>query len=705
MMYKAEYIFVRLLLPFATGVFAAWFLRIYFPDAVVLSVTFIFLLTERIIYRRPAWVFRYKWVSGVFLYSILFLSGSKSTQIFIDINRQNHFSNYISDAENALLQIQEPPEDKGKNIRMVVSVYGMEKDNIIQACIGNALLYLPKDSTTLSAKYGDCIVVKNKFKQPERPANPGQFDLKKYLEVKNIYYTIHPKKDEWRLTGINRGNIFFRKTYELRDNCLVIINRSIEPQREKSVLSALILGNREHLDYDVIQSYTSAGVIHILAVSGLHVGLIYLLLNSIFNFIDRMNKWKIIRVPLMVLIIWGVAVITGSSGSVVRAAMMITLIIIGQNLRWRIHTVNIIAASAFIILLLYGPLIIFDVGFQLSVCAILSISLLAKPIFALVEINNKFLVYAWQITAVSFAATIGTVPLTLFYFHQFPLYFALANIIAIPLSTITIYGGLIMLLLSSVPYIGWAISKGVTLLLTGLDNYISHIEMLPHSVIKIPYFPLTCMVLIIAAITAFYLFIQSKRKVNLYLTVVSVTLIILFISIHSMKTGKQKSFTVFSFPGKTVLQASVNGHSLLFADEELLKNTWNKNYFQQLWQSRSIVENKLLNTKILNKDSSLVINGMIYLQQYFMQIDDKRIAVLNSLPLHTPKEKLKVDYLVLVNNPELQVSDLLDYFSFKQLILADSNYKGRTEEWSREAKSLNILCHAVTAQGAFEITW
>ncbi len=704
-MYKAEYIFMRLLLPFAAGIFIAWFLKIYFPDWSVLLTAFLFLLTEKIIYKRAVWLFRYKWVSGIFIYIALIVTGSKLTQTFYDVNRQNHFSNYLNDAEYALLQIQEPPEDKGQNRRMVVSVFGIERNNVIHSCTGNALLYLPKDSSTMSVEYGDCIAVRNKFKLPNSPVNPEQFDLKKYLTLKNIYYTISPQQGEWRLTGINQGNFFFKKTYELRNNCLAIIDKSIEPQREKSVLSALILGNRDHLDYDVIQSYTSAGVIHILAVSGLHVGLIYLLLNSIFNFFDRMNKWKIIRVPLMILIIWGVAVITGSSGSVVRAAMMITLIIIGKNLRWRIHTVNIVAASAFIILLLYGPLIIFDVGFQLSVCAILGISLLTKPISALLEINNKFLLYVWQITVVSFAATLGTVPLTLFYFHQFPLYFALANIIAIPLSTITIYGGLIMLILSSVPYISWGISKAVTTLLLALDSYISHIEMLPHSVIKISYFPLVCLLLIALAIVTLYLFIQSKRRVNLYLTIVSVTLIVSIISVHSAIIRKQKSITVFSFPGKTVLQLSANGHSILFADEEVMINDWNSRYFQQLWQKRKITESKLLSTKILEEDSTQVFNNNICLQKHFIQINDKRIAVLSSLPQYIPKEKLKVDYLVLANNPEINISDLLNYFSFKQLILATSNYRKKTERWMNEAKELNVLCHAVTPQGAFEITW
>lgn len=704
-MYKAEYIFMRLLLPFVTGIFIAWFLGIYFPDWMVLLSAFLFLVTERIIYKRTVWLFRYKWISGVFLYAVLLMTGSKFTQYFYDVHRQNHFSNYLNDAEYALLRVEEPPEDKGKNIRMTVTVFGIKKNNTVHSCAGNALLYLPNDSMVLFPEYGDCIVAKNKFKQPGHPANPEQFDLKNYLLLKNIYYTISPQKGEWAITAISRGNFFFKKTYELRNSCLAIINKSIDPPKERSVLSALILGNRDHLDYDVIQSYTSAGVIHILAVSGLHVGLVYLLLNSIFNFFDRMNKWKIIRVPLMILIIWGVAVITGSSGSVVRAAMMITLIIIGKNLRWHIHTVNIVAASAFIILLLYGPLIIFDVGFQLSVCAILSISLIAKPIIALIEINNKMLLYAWQITAVSLAATLGTVPLTLFYFHQFPLYFALANIIAIPLSTLTIYGGLIMLVLSSVPYISWGIGKAVTTLLWALDSYISHIEMLPHSVIRIPYFPLACLLLVILTIVTLYRFLQSKRKTNLYLAIASVTLIVFIISIHSVTVRKQKTLIVFSFPGRTVLQVSANGYSVLLADEEVMDNDWNIRYFQQLWRSRKIKESKIMDTKFLNEDSTQIFDNKICLRKHFIQIDDKRIAVLSSLPQYIPKEKLKVDYLVLANNPEINISDVLNYFSFKQLIFATSNYKKKTERWVNEAKELNVVCHAVTSQGAFEIKW
>lgn len=704
-MYRAENIFTRLLLPFAIGIFVAWHFQTHISVWIIAPVFVLFLLTGKIIQRNPVWLFHFKWISGLFIHIILFLSGIQFTQSFIDVNRKNHFSHHLAEADYALLQIEAPPEDKGEKLRILTSVSATGKDSNISPCTGNVLLYLKKDSSSASLRYGDCILVKNKFRTVSLPVNPGQFNLKKYLALKNIYYTISPKPDEWKFTGINQGNPFFKKTYQLRDVCLSVIERSIEPQREKSVLSALILGNRDHLDYDTVQSYTSAGVIHILAVSGLHVGLIYVLLNSIFNLFDKMNKWRIIRVPVMIFIIWGVAVITGSSGSVVRAAMMITLIIIGKNLRWHIHTVNIVAASAFIILLLYGPLILFDVGFQLSVFAILGISLLAKPIFGRIEVNNRMLSGAWRITSASLAATIGAVPLTLFYFHQFPLYFMLANIIAIPLSTLTIYCGLLMLIVSFVPYINIFMSKTVTVLLQSLDIFISHIEMLPHSVIKLSYFPFTCLLLIILVIVTLYLYAQSRRRINLYVSAGAVTLIVLIISFHAINLNMQKSFTVFSFPGKTVFQATVNRYSVLFADNDVLENDWNQRYFQQLRQSRKIKEGNALDIKLLDENTTMNFNNRMFFSQRFMQIDDKRIAILNELPAIIPEEKMIIDYLILEGNPELDIKDLLHYFSFKQLIFASSNYRKKTEKWMNEAKSLGIMCHTVTGQGAFEITW
>jgi hypothetical protein len=162
---------------------------------------------------------------------------------------------------------------------------------------------------------------------------------------------------------------------------------------------------------------------------------------------------------------------------------------------------------------------------------------------------------------------------------------------------------------------------------------------------------------------------------------------------------------VFSFPGKTVIQARTNSQAVLIGDSSALESDWNQRYFQQLWQSTCVKETNVLNVQSISENSSFVFSNKIFLKNQFIQVDDKRIVIVNSLPVTVPKEKLQTDYLVLAENAKSRIEDLVKYFSFKQLIFASSNYKKKTAGWMQQAKSLNISFHSVPDEGAFQINW
>jgi competence protein ComEC len=255
---------------------------------------------------------------------------------------------------------------------------------------------------------------------------------------------------------------------------------------EFAVLAALTVGYTDALQPDLRASYSATGAMHILSVSGLHVGIVYVVIAFLLGFLDKSVRKKILKAVLIVSFLWIYAFITGLSPSVVRSTLMFTFVAVGAALERKTHIYNTVFMSAFFMLLV-NPDFLFDVGFQLSYAAVLSIVFFQRPFSNLLPVNNKLLRWLRDLLTVSVAAQLGTMPFTLYYFHQFPNYFLLTNLVAIPLSTIVIYLAMLLLLVSFVPYL----SVGVAFLLKGslwLLNYlIVWIENLPHALTMISF--------------------------------------------------------------------------------------------------------------------------------------------------------------------------------------------------------------------------
>ena len=216
------------------------------------------------------------------------------------------------------------------------------------------------------------------------------------------------------------------------------MNNGVEGKQLK-VASALLLGYRENLDKELVKSYASAGAMHVLAVSGLHVGILYLLLTRIFSFLKKVKKvknGKFILTILIVSFLWFYAIMTGLSASVMRATTMFSFIVIGNELLNRKTSIyNTLAVSA-IILMIINPFIVYQVGFQLSYVAVVGIVYLQPKLNRLFYSRYKLVRGVWAITCVSLAAQIATFPLSLHYFHQFSTYFFISNLIVIPASSL-----------------------------------------------------------------------------------------------------------------------------------------------------------------------------------------------------------------------------------------------------------------------------
>ena len=313
---------------------------------------------------------------------------------------------------------------------------------------GRIYLYQRKDSLKSIQSYGTQLFIRGNFIEMEGPKNPDEFNYKQYLARKNIFAQAFVSPENIHVVGEKPRNSLLNFAYKVRVSSSTMISDFIPGYQEAAVLNALVIGVKDYLDTEIKEAYSAAGAMHVLAVSGLHVGIVYLLISLLFGQLKKTALGKVLFVVISLSIVWWYALITGFSPSVMRASTMFSVIILAESSNRKNNIYNSLGLAAFI-LLLYNPYFVFEVGFQLSFIAVLGIVMLQPPIYRLWNPPNKLFDYLWAIISVSIAAQIVTFPLSILYFHQFPTYFLLSNIIVIPASMVMLSTGLFMLAIGS----------------------------------------------------------------------------------------------------------------------------------------------------------------------------------------------------------------------------------------------------------------
>jgi len=400
----------------------------------------------------------------------------------------------------------------------------VKSDYSFQLIDEKIVLYCSDSLANNKIEPGSEIIFKAHLYEITSNKNPGDFDFKHYMNLKGIRYQATVRKDV---------TISDSKRYNLPTIALNIRTKLMRLYREAgidgdeyAVLGALTLGDTNYISNEVKSYFSSSGAMHVLSVSGLHVGIIFIVLNFLLKPLNKSTKLKIIKVILLLGSLWIYAFITGLSPSVLRSTSMFSLLVVGENINRKTNTYNTLAVSAFILLLL-NPLILFNVGFQLSYCAVFSIVFFQPRFASLYKPKNKVIKYAWDLLTVSLAAQLGTTPISIFYFNQFPSYFLLSNFIVVPAAAIILYLGMLFFAVSFIPYVSDAIALCLKYITLALNHSVKTIESLPGSVVENIMVSLLAVVLLYLLIAFITSFILSKRGVYLLLSLS--TLVLLFV--------------------------------------------------------------------------------------------------------------------------------------------------------------------------------
>ncbi|MEQ1585235.1 MAG: ComEC/Rec2 family competence protein [Cyclobacteriaceae bacterium] len=668
-------------------------LAIYNPDLIPEQVTFYVLLILICVYLISAFTLRsWRWVktfNGVVGMTAIFFFGYLHLIISTGSGQTNHLLNEKDEVVAYEAIVRSAPESKAKSWKLQVEIVRV-KTKQWKSNTGSVMLYVSKKSMDqIPWLYGDRLLIKGAPNELRPPANPNEFDFKRFLSFRNIYHQQFVLADQIRFISHAERKGFIYYSHQVRAWASEVLRKNIPGEQEQAIAMALVLGVTEGIDTDLQNAYAASGAMHVLAVSGLHVGIIYGIILVLLRPLNSYAWSRWVVAGISILLLWSFAFVTGLSPSVLRAVTMFSFIALARPLGWRTNIYNTLAASAFV-LLIYNPYLIMSVGFQLSYLAVLGIVYLQRPIYNLWEIDNRAGDWIWQITCVSIAAQIATFALGMLYFHQFPVYFLVSNLFVIPLSTLVLIGGILLLVVSAWSWLAWLIGKLLLVLIQLLNWFVFKTEELPFSLISEIHLTTFQCWLIMMMLIALILMIQYRSIKGLYMAF-AITLIFIFTQyLHYSQRIDRHQFVVYSVSGYSAMEWIDSGVSYFKADSAL-QNDEERMRFH-------IRPNRLQKgVTAINTEIPFVRQLPNNLETFYWR--GNKIIVVQNKEAQLPVLG-EIDYLVVGRN-SLSLK-AIENLTIRKIILDGTNSRSYINRWRKVVDEEKL--HAVLDEGAFVLT-
>ena len=568
---------LRLLLPFITGILLQFHFNMdwritCFGCAFAIIILFVYA------FLNTALKFSYSWLTGLSIQLLLISMGIGLGIVKQTAMDKSQIANNNDPYPSILATLQEPLIEKAKTFKALASIEMIKNDGSTRAS-GSALLYFQKDGIRPMLHYGSRIIIHQSFQPISNSGNPGAFDYQQYCAFQHIYYQVYLTGKGYQILSGDKKNFFDELILKMRAFVLHSLRANISHPDALGIAEALLIGYRVDLDQDLVQAYSNTGVVHIIAISGLHIAMIYgLILFFLKPFRDR--KWIRWLKPMLVLIvIWGFTFIAGAAPSIMRSAVMFSFIIVGETFSKRINIYNNLAASAFLILL-FNPFSLWDVGFQLSYAAVFSIVIFSKHINNWIYFSNKILKYIWQLCAVTLSAQILTLPLILFYFHQFPGLFLFTNLIAVPLSGLILYFEILLLIVSAFTSIAIQVGKATSLSIGWMNDFILRINSIPDASWQFIQVSILQTVILYFAIAGLAYWLLRKQFHALFLSLSSLLLFFMLRAADIIQKEQAQKLIVYNIPRHKAMDI-MEGRNCQFIGDSILQQDGFLYNFQQ----------------------------------------------------------------------------------------------------------------------------
>ncbi|MBN2214094.1 MAG: ComEC/Rec2 family competence protein [Bacteroidales bacterium] len=690
--------FTRLLISLVSGIIAGIYCHpdIYLTGFILLILTTVAFLTHE--FNRS---YRLRWVFGIVISSFLFLTGLMTVNLH---DAKNETARQLSGRRLTFEAVVKGDLIRQrKTVRTTILVKKIHGDTIMTGRI-KAVAYFSKSRMTEELQTGDVLRVCAVLNEIGEPRNPYEFNYKRWMQRRGFVLTTYLSGDCWQKVGTGKG----LRTYlsELRHKITGIYKESGIGNDELAVLSALTLGIRESLPAEIERSFAVSGAMHVLAVSGLHVGIVFLILNVILSFARKFRYGRYIRLVVIVLFLWFFAFLTGMRPSVVRAVFMFSVIQAGRSLKKPPDIYNTICLSAFC-LLLADPYQLFDVGFQLSYLAVTGVVFFQPKIYRLVYFRNPIIDRIWQLFTVSVAAQLITAPLTIYYFHYFPVYFWLTNLFVILLTGLILYAAVLQIsvFLVHLPYL--FTGKILNFFLRLLNGLTCQIHGLPYSLIDNINISLYETILCYAFVISVTIYILKRNKKALICSLIVILMMSVYGTVFRYKTETQERLVVFDISSHSLV-GLVSGREIVFLSDipgfPVCDDSFHvKNYLLKRGIGKISHVSSISELPDTDSHAGLSIEhagvNIIFETVSFRGILLKDLSVFQ----RRSAEKLKLDCIILSQNADVTLEQLKTRFLFKKVILDSSNRYYYRKKWLNMDHTDEITVHSVAEHKAFEM--
>ena len=645
------------------------------PEAtfILISLSFIAFLGTFLLSKKD---FSQKTYFGISLYLLSFFIGITTQVIHTDYFRESNYIHKIQnpDKEHVVeVVLREKLKSSSFSDRYVAIVKRLDN----KESSGKLLINFYKSKLTEKLEIGSNLQIKGAIFKHKPINNPDQFDYGNYLIQKSILAQMYV--DGYDVKVSSKIDIdFWYYSDQLRTKIIENLRKSGFANDELNVVAALILGQQQDISPEILHDYQFAGAIHILSVSGLHIGFILLFITFLLKPLPKNKLGSYIKLGIVLCSLWSFAVLAGLSPSVVRSVTMFSFVAVGMHLKRRTNVFHTLLVSIFFILL-FQPAFLFDVGFQLSYVALFFILWLQPLLSGLWTPKNKILTYFWDILTVSFAAQIGAFPLSIYYFHQFPGLFFITNLIVLPGLGIIMALGVFVMVLAAFGYVPILLSKALewsVFLLNKTINWVASFERFIIQDIPFNIYLLISLNLLIVTLIIWFKK-PSYNKMIAVLASVIVLQITYFGTIWSIQN--QKELIVFNVKKSTLIGERIGKNVTLFSKDSIQKNNMIKSYL-------------VANFSTIKTQKTL---------QNLTYFNNKKILILDSLGVYS--DNIKPNILVITQSPKLNLDRLFQKFS-PELVVADaSNYKTYIRIWKATCEKQKIPFHATGEKGFYRL--
>ncbi|MDQ6608686.1 MAG: competence protein ComEC family protein [Bacteroidota bacterium] len=680
--------FIRLLAALITGIVLQWHLQ--WPLLfLVIGFGACFLFVAAYSFTPIHLRFSLAIVNGISVLFLFVFIGAILIWLNDVRNNKAWLGRHFNEGDYIVATIGEPLVEKANSYKAIAHFSAIIKNDTLQNTDGDLILYFKKDSLPPQLHYGNQILFNKNLQAIKNSGNPGGFDYKRYSLFQGITHQAYLTEKDYTLLSTESKSWLRQFIFNTRSWVVGILKKYLPGERESGLAEALLIGYKDDLDKNLVQSYSNTGVVHIIAISGLHLGLIYWLLLLITKPLSRHKKLVWLRLLLTILSLWAFTLLAGAHPSVLRSAVMFTIIAIGQLVARRSSIYNTMALSAFVLLCI-NPFWLWDVGFQLSYTAVLSIIIFFRPVYNWFYFPNKLINFFWGLTAVTISAQILTLPISIYHFHQMPLLFLLSNFIAVPLSSAIVIGEILLCAFFFFPFVATIIGAVLSHLIFWMNSYIEGLDGVPFSVWNGLNISVLQMVLLLVFVSGFCYWLMERERKSGWIVGAALCLFMLLRAASFTQASRQQKLIVYNVPKYTAIDV-IDGRDYHFiGDSALLFDDFVRNFHLQP-------------SRIIHR-ISMVAHNNPWIKSF--RVGTKQVVIIDENSLYKEaSSKPSIDLLVLSKNPKLYIAVLTKAFTIKQLVLDGSVPQWKAAVWKKDCDSLNIPCYNVSEQGAFVMNW